>query len=119
VKQTELKQYRQRLEALIRRLTGEQTTLRHEALGENVPGENYAEDDLSRMHTDEEVAMSLLDNEEGLLGECEAALQRLDRGTFGACESCGKPIAAKRLLVLPHTRVCIRCAKTAKTAKTA
>ncbi len=41
------------------------------------------------------------------LDEIDAALQRLDEGTFGVCETCGRPIAAARLEALPATRFCI------------
>jgi DnaK suppressor protein len=39
----------------------------------------------------------------------DAALARLDAGTFGACGRCGKPIAAERLAALPWAAYCIDC----------
>jgi len=39
----------------------------------------------------------------------EAALARVDEGTYGECQYCGEPIGAKRLAALPWTRSCIRC----------
>jgi RNA polymerase-binding transcription factor DksA len=42
--------------------------------------------------------------------EIHAALERLDTGTYGACERCGGPIAPERLAVLPHARLCVGCA---------
>lgn len=42
-----------------------------------------------------------------LLDEVDAALARIDGGTFGACESCGEPIEADRLLADPLTRFCL------------
>ena len=44
------------------------------------------------------------------LAEIEAALVRLDAGTYGTCESCGQPIAPARLEVRPVARTCIACA---------
>ena len=44
------------------------------------------------------------------LAEVEAALVRLDDGTYGVCESCGQPIAEGRLEVRPVARTCITCA---------
>jgi RNA polymerase-binding transcription factor DksA len=44
------------------------------------------------------------------LEEVEAALGRLDAGTYGICERCGKPIADARLEVRPAARTCITCA---------
>jgi DnaK suppressor protein len=39
----------------------------------------------------------------------EAALQRIDNGSFGECAGCGGDIAARRLQALPWTQFCLRC----------
>ncbi len=44
------------------------------------------------------------------LAEIDAALERLDSGTYGRCESCGALIADGRLLARPTARTCIECA---------
>lgn len=41
------------------------------------------------------------------LDDVERALQRLDDGTYGTCEVCGRPIGDARLEVMPTTRYCI------------
>jgi RNA polymerase-binding transcription factor DksA len=41
------------------------------------------------------------------LDEVEAALQRLQDGTYGLCEVCGKPIGVPRLEAMPAARLCI------------
>ncbi|HSX67613.1 TraR/DksA family transcriptional regulator [Nocardioides sp.] len=46
---------------------------------------------------------------EGLL-EVEAALARVDAGTYGVCERCGEPIGTERLEARPVARLCIGCA---------
>lgn len=50
---------------------------------------------------------------EGHLAEVDAALQRLDDGTYGSCEVCGEPIAPARLEARPVARTCIDCATSA------
>jgi RNA polymerase-binding transcription factor DksA len=40
----------------------------------------------------------------------ELALDKLGAGTYGSCESCGKPIAPARLEAKPAARTCIDCA---------
>jgi RNA polymerase-binding transcription factor DksA len=42
--------------------------------------------------------------------EIEEALGKLDAGTYGACESCGGPIAEARLDAMPAAKLCINCA---------
>jgi RNA polymerase-binding transcription factor DksA len=113
----ELGKFRRGLVKLARRLGHESSHLREEALGEerkpeiNTAAEQFTDDDLSRESADEEVALGMLGNEEGLLAECLAALDRIERGTFGKCLSCGKAIAKVRLDVAPYARNCIHCAR--------
>ena len=47
--------------------------------------------------------------EENLV-EIQAALERLDHGTYGTCEICGSAITAGRLEARPTARTCVRCA---------
>lgn len=44
------------------------------------------------------------------LAEIDAAVDRLDTGTYGVCERCGRPVGAARLEALPAARTCIGCA---------
>ena len=44
------------------------------------------------------------------LRQVDAALQRIDLGTYGLCEVCEEPRAEKRLEVLPFATRCIKCA---------
>ena len=43
------------------------------------------------------------------LREVNEALHKVDQGTYGLCETCGKPIAEKRLRALPGATHCIEC----------
>lgn len=42
------------------------------------------------------------------LEEIDRALAKLDKGTYGLCETCGEPIAAARLEAMPAARYCIQ-----------
>jgi RNA polymerase-binding protein DksA len=44
------------------------------------------------------------------LAEIDAALERVEAGTYGACERCGQPIGEGRLEARPVARLCIACA---------
>jgi DnaK suppressor protein len=50
--------------------------------------------------------VSLLEQVTDELAEIEAAFQRLERGTYGICEACGRPISDERLEVMPATPYC-------------
>ena len=67
--------------------------------------------DLAANAAEEDVTLGLLGNEESILAEVDAALARLDAGTFGRCESCKRPIAKERLQAAPHARYCLPCEK--------
>jgi|GraSoiStandDraft_36_1057302.scaffolds.fasta_scaffold860125_1 RNA polymerase-binding transcription factor DksA len=44
------------------------------------------------------------------LDEVERALHKMETGTYGSCETCGKPITEARLEAMPAARQCIDCA---------
>jgi RNA polymerase-binding protein DksA len=50
-------------------------------------------------------------NERNLLVQVEAALGRIEAGTFGRCEDCGQEIARERLEVIPYTPYCVDCSR--------
>lgn len=52
---------------------------------------------------------SILVNEQALLTEVQAALKRLDKGTYGSCTNCGQPIPEKRLEAIPWAARDIKC----------
>ena len=57
---------------------------------------------------DSQVAISL--NEESLFEQVEAAIERLQAGTYGVCQQCGHKIGMERLQAVPYTALCIACA---------
>jgi DnaK suppressor protein len=63
-----------------------------------------------------ELLFELSDNERVTLDQIEAALRKIDKGTYGLCESCQKPIAKARLDALPFARYCITCQSTSESA---
>lgn len=50
---------------------------------------------------------SLLEQLEAELGDLDAALRKVEEGTYGTCEICGTEISADRLEALPGARTCI------------
>ena len=54
-----------------------------------------------------EKSLALEQTLRSLLAEVEHALQKMDDGTYGLCDECGKPIAPARLEALPWANLCI------------
>lgn len=54
-----------------------------------------------------ELDQSVMQAARAELAECEAALRRLDSGSYGLCEECGQPISEERLEALPFARYCL------------
>lgn len=60
--------------------------------------------------TADEVNAVLTDGATRALKEIDAAIARIEDGTYGACQQCGGAIPGERLEVLPMTALCVRCA---------
>jgi DnaK suppressor protein len=61
-----------------------------------------------------ELNLALRDRIQQKVGQLEEALERLDGGDYGICESCQQPINPERLEALPRTALCIVCARDAQ-----
>jgi RNA polymerase-binding transcription factor DksA len=106
--------YRRRLRAMASRLSGEVDGLRDEALrptGSEAGGEVDERGDPGAEAADEAAAVALLGPEGHTLAEVNAALDRIDRGTFGVCDACSRPVSRARLDALPFARRCAACAR--------
>jgi RNA polymerase-binding transcription factor DksA len=55
--------------------------------------------------------LSLEANLELQLRDVNVALEKIEKGEYGKCESCGKEIGENRLAALPHARICLDCTK--------
>ena len=58
---------------------------------------------------DKDLANSLSETERARLAAVEKALKRVEAGTYGLCEDCGKAIPLPRLKVLPFAKLCVSC----------
>jgi RNA polymerase-binding transcription factor DksA len=114
----EMQTYRNSLLALRDRHNGDVSHLADEALHRTGGGASGSLSnmpihmaDLGTDNFEQEFTLSLLQNEEQLLQEISAALERLDQGTFGRCEECHGDIPKARLQAVPYTRHCVECAR--------
>ena len=53
---------------------------------------------------------ALIDQARQRLSGIDAALSRIEDGSYGRCERCGGPVGAPRLAARPDATTCVRCA---------
>ncbi len=117
MKKAEMKAYKEQLLALRARLRGDVTAMANAALRKT---RSEANGDLSSMpihmadlgsdNFEQEFTISLMQTEEGTLSAIEAALERVEDGTYGQCEECGVSIPKTRLNAIPYAPLCVKCA---------
>jgi len=111
-------QFQQQLRHMFERLTRDKQQLLEQVQS---PVGNSSNNDISTASIrpdvvgvsegDEEVAIGLYENVERTHAEVAAALERMDAGTFGVCDRCGKKIAQIRLQAIPYASHCTTCAR--------
>jgi RNA polymerase-binding protein DksA len=101
---------RRRLEAERTRLESELDRLRLRDPETESAGELSSVDDPAELGTEtfeRELALTQLEIVERKLTDVDEALRRLDQGSYGICEACGRPIEAARLEAMPAARYCL------------
>ena len=112
--QKDLEEFRSALERERRELQAQLSELEESSFstpqsdisGEMAFDEEYADSGTATFERERD--LSLENNIRDLLAKTGRALERLDEGTFGICERCGKPIEKARLKALPYANLCIK-----------
>ena len=65
--------------------------------------------DMSLQDVNQELALRMGERESQAVAEIDEALRRIDDGTYGQCERCGKPIDERRLEAMPTARFDAAC----------
>jgi DnaK suppressor protein len=114
VSQVETATFRRRLLEERQRVVDAIEYLHHENPGsmeeesEEMPLDNHLAETAS-ITLDREIDYSLEESASQVLGEIDAALQRIDDGSYGTCVRCGQAIAPERLEARPWAKLCIDC----------
>ncbi len=87
------------------RTTGDQAITPSE--GEDGTGLTSEQNDEATALSEYDRNQAMLDNDRALLSQIKAAIHRLDSGTYGICEKCGKEINPRRLAALPYVTLCL------------
>jgi len=75
--------------------------------GSDMAGRDPADVGSTNFERDQE--MSLVANAREMFEQSELALKLFDEGSYGICESCGKPIGKARLQAFPRATMCVAC----------
>jgi DnaK suppressor protein len=103
--------FRERLEEMSRKILVEAEKTLFEMTDRN---ENYPDPtDRASAESNRNFELRIRDRERKLLGKIKEAMDRLENGTYGICESCDDHISDKRLDARPVTTLCVKC-KTAQ-----
>jgi YteA family regulatory protein len=105
---TALLDERKRVESAIENLKHDHPGSISDETGEDAVYDNHLADTATETY-DRELDYTLEENEERLLSDIDAALKRIDNGTYGTCTNCGKQIPEGRLEALPWATLCIDC----------
>ncbi|RJQ52706.1 MAG: RNA polymerase-binding protein DksA [Desulfobacteraceae bacterium] len=74
------------------------------------PNDNFPDPtDRASLESDRNFMLRIRDRENKLIKKIKKALERIENGTFGICETCGESISIKRLQARPVTTQCIDC----------
>ena len=68
--------------------------------------------DMSLRDVNQEIALRLGEHESRMVADIDQALLRIDEGTYGQCQHCGKPIDERRLEAMPTARYDAACQTT-------
>jgi RNA polymerase-binding transcription factor DksA len=101
-----LDEERRRLEEVRESLDGMADESERESLSE-LSGADQHQADIGSETFEREKDLSILEQVEAELADVTHALDRLDDGTYGICEACGKPIGEERLEAVPAARFCL------------
>jgi RNA polymerase-binding protein DksA len=103
-----LLEQRRRVQAALQNLHDETSGTLYDDAGEETAYDNHLADTASETY-DRELDYTLEENSEHVLAEIDAALGRIDDGTYGTCTNCQKQIPEERLEALPWATLCINC----------
>lgn len=99
---------RKRVVAALKNLHDDHASSLYDESGEETAFDNHLADTATETY-DRELDYTLEENSEHMLADIDAALQRIEDGTYGKCTNCGKEIAAERLEARPWATLCIDC----------
>lgn len=107
----QLLEEKERLQAHIKRL--DDRTSGRDRLNRDTPSRDFDElgGDAASETAERGQVQAVNENFREILDSVNAALDKMDKGTYGICDRCGKNITKARLEFLPYASLCKKCAR--------
>ena len=108
--------YKERLLSLRARLLGDISQMEDLSIRKNRADQGELSTAPSHMadcgsdNFEQEFTLQMMESSSEILEDINAALERIDEGTYNVCEVCGVKIPKKRLQVIPYATMCVKCA---------
>jgi DnaK suppressor protein len=103
-----LRERRAEIEGEVERMSSELRAIGTDQEDERGGLGNHLADDGSNVMEAERLTTISADFTE-IVSQIDAALERMDNGTYGTCQRCGKPVNQERLEAFPYVAYCIDC----------
>jgi DnaK suppressor protein len=103
---------RERLLALRTRLLGDMTQMEDNALNKDHSRSTSMPTSMAELgsdNSDQELTLSLLGGDKDALDQIDAAIERIEDGSYGQCGTCGVQIPKARLAAIPYAAQCVQC----------
>jgi DnaK suppressor protein len=98
---------RERVHQEFAQLDAEMSKSLEDTSGESPYDQHMAETATTTL--DREIDLTLQENARATLAKIDRALHKVDDGTYGQCDNCGKPIGESRLEIAPYSTLCVDC----------
>ncbi len=112
----ELKEFKDQLELVRRKIIGDLDHIEKDTLNKSqrdasgdLSGYGFHMADVATDNYDRELNLDLASTEQKMLNDIATALKRIDDGSYGKCETCAEKISVQRLKAMPYARLCIKC----------
>ena len=105
---TLLEERRSEIEGSVSSMAEEMRELGTDQDDENGSLGNHIADDGANVAEAERI-VTVTEDLQDILAQVNAALERMNEGTYGTCQRCGRPIADERLEAFPYVAFCIEC----------
>jgi DnaK suppressor protein len=98
---------RERLDREVKEFESDMADSLDRSSGESAYDQHMAE--MASVTLEREIDLALEDSVRSALAKIDRAIAKLEEGTYGRCDTCGRPIGEDRLTAAPYATLCLDC----------